>query len=125
MIKISPVARQFLTIFCCKFCTFFFVSLSSIEPFVGNLSTISVGLSNGWATIYYIDLQNENSTFPSGALTTDELALVISITYAGSFIGNFAVMPMSRTFGIKRTIHFFGVPLIVTEKFIFEFQSTV
>lgn len=97
MCKVSPVFRQFLTIVGC------------------NLLTFSFGNSNGWGTINFNELQSKNSTFPTGPLTLDEASLVVSLINVGGLIGNFAilVLPTSETIGIKRTIHLYGVPLIV------------
>lgn len=67
----------------------------------------------GWAQINFIELQNKNSTFPTGPLNSEELALIVAIANIGGFIGNFAVVPISRWIGVKRAIHLFGVPLIV------------
>lgn len=77
--------------------------------------TISVGLSNGWATINFLELQSENSTFPTGSLSLDQLAITLSVYSFGALIGNFAVAPISETIGIKHTIHLFGLPIIVRD----------
>lgn len=81
---------------------------------LGNLLTLSFGTSSGWSTINFNELQNVNSTYSTGPLTADEATLVVSLINVGGFIGNFAIMPISHWCGIKRTIHLFGVPLIVS-----------
>lgn len=80
---------------------------------IGNLLSLSVGFSTGWATINLLELKSENSSFPGGQLTEEQLALVISISNIGGFTGNFAVGPISKVIGIKRAIHSFGLLLIV------------
>ncbi|XP_031623912.1 facilitated trehalose transporter Tret1-like [Contarinia nasturtii] len=96
MFKFSPTFKQFFTITCC------------------NLLTLSYGLTSGWATINFNELQSENTTFPTGALTLEEGGLVVSLLSVGGFIGNFAILPISQMIGIKKTIHLFGVPLILS-----------
>lgn len=88
--------------------------LRSLE--LGNLLTLAYGLSDGWAQINFIELQDENSTYSTGPLNSEELALIVAIANIGGFIGNFAVLPISQLIGVKRAIHLFGVPLIVCEK---------
>lgn len=85
----------------------------------GNLLTLSFGVSSGWSTINFIELQNENSTFSTGPLSLDEASLVVSLINIGGFVGNFAILPISKFIGIKRTIHLFGLPLIVSECYYF------
>lgn len=79
--------------------------------------TFSFGTATGWATINFNEFQNENSTFPTGPLNLEEASLVVSLINLGGLFGNFIVLPMSHMFGIKRTIHLFGVPLIVRDYF--------
>lgn len=95
MFEISPISRQFVAIVCCHLLTFGF------------------GSSSGWAAINYNELQSENTTFPSGALNLEQSSLVVSLINIGGLVGNFAVLPLSQMIGIKRTIHLFGIPLIV------------
>lgn len=94
--KVPPVFKQFMTVACCNL-----------------LLSFSFGSSTGWATINFVELQSENSTFPVGPLTPEQSALVISLPYAGCFMGNFAIAPLSQAIGIKRTIHLFGIPTFV------------
>lgn len=63
--------------------------------------------------INFNELQNENSTFPTGPLTLQQGSLVVALSSVGGFIGNFAFSPISQVFGIKKTIHLLGLPLIV------------
>lgn len=98
MCKTSPAFRQFIAIFCC------------------NLLSISFGLSTGWPTINFAELQSVNSTLPMGPLTLDQLAIVMSIHNLGCVIGNFAVAPISKAIGIKSAIHSFGSLFIVSQK---------
>lgn len=73
----------------------------------------SFGFTSGWATINSAELKSDNSTFPTGKLSLAEGSLMMSFSYAGSLAGNFLILPISQFFGIKRTIHLFGLPLIV------------
>ncbi|XP_031623613.1 facilitated trehalose transporter Tret1-like [Contarinia nasturtii] len=96
MCKMTPVLRQFSAIFIC------------------NLLTLAFGIQSGWAMINFSELQNKNSTFSTGPLTLDEVTLVVSLVNIGGFFGNFAIMSVSKWCGIKRTIHLFGLPLIIS-----------
>lgn len=71
------------------------------------------GLATGWATINLVELQSENSTFPTGQLSLQESSLVVSLFNVGGLIGNFITVPIAQAIGVKATIHFFAVPLIV------------
>lgn len=75
--------------------------------------TLSFGLSDGWITINYLELQNENTTLSTGPLTSDQLPFVISIANIGGIVGNFVIVPLSRAIGTKRSIHLLVIPLIV------------
>lgn len=68
---------------------------------------------SGWATINFNELQNENSTYSTGPLNLEESSLVVSVENIGGFIGNFAILPLIQIVGVKRMIHFLGLPLIV------------
>lgn len=87
--------------------------------FVGNLLTLSFGASAGWATINFVSLQQEDTTFPTGPLTLEEATLVLSLANIGGFLGNFAVLQLSERVGFKRAIHLMGIPLVVS--FIIKF----
>ena len=82
-------------------------------------------MSCGWSTINFNELQSENSTFPTGPLNLEEASLVVSLINVGGFFGNWLTLPMNNIFGIKRTIHLFGVPLIVRFIFLSLFQSKI
>lgn len=101
------------------------VSINSFHVLSGNLLTLSFGASSGWATINFIDLQQENTTFPTGPLSLEEATFVTSIVSIGGFVGNFAILPVSNKVGVKRAIHFMGIPLIVclTVKIHFKLSS--
>lgn len=115
MLKNSPVFRQFITVACCEY-----LNLAPSEHIkrlsllkIGNLVTLSFGLSDGWITINYLELQNENTTLSTGPLTSDQLPFVISIANIGGIVGNFVIVPLSRAIGTKRSIHLLVIPLIV------------
>lgn len=80
---------------------------------LGNLLTLSFGLSTGWATINLLELENANSTFPTGPLTKQETSLVISLINVGGFVGNWLVLPLSGLVGVKRATHLLGIPIVV------------
>lgn len=76
--------------------------------------TFTFGLSNFWATINLLELTSENSTFPTGPLSHQEFSFIISIGNIGSLLGNFIILPISQTIGVKYSIHLLGVPMIVS-----------
>lgn len=115
MCRISPMFRQILAMACCKFCVNqHFLWRKLICIFEGNLLTMSFGASSGWGTINFNNLQQQNTTFPTGPLTLDEAALVTSFGNIGGFIGTFGILPISRHFGFKRAIYLMGIPLVVS-----------
>lgn len=81
---------------------------------LGNLLVLSYGWSSGWSSINLKELNSETGTFAVRGLSEDETSFVISILYAGSFTGTCIVIPISQFIGIKRTIHLFGLPIIVS-----------
>lgn len=99
-------------IFVIKILLFSFNGLTHVQ--IGNLLTFFFGSQIGWATINFLEFQSVNSTLPTGQLTLDESSLVISLVNVGGFIGNFAILPIGQLFGIKRTIHLFVLPSIVS-----------
>lgn len=86
--------------------------------------TFSFGFSSGWATINLVDLENKNNTFPF-SLTKDEASLLVAFQYLGSIIGNYLTLPISQVLGAKRTIHLFGVPLLISPFLIFWAQNVI
>lgn len=80
--------------------------------------SLACGVAAGWATINAVDLQNDSNSYIKGTSFTDsQMSIIISIVNIGSLIGNFAVAPMSRLVGIKHTIHYLVVLLIVSYEF--------
>lgn len=79
----------------------------------GNLLTFTFGTASGWATINFIELQTENSTFPAEPLKLEEASLVVSLVNLGGFIGIFVVLPMIHLWGVKRSIHISAMAFIV------------
>lgn len=116
MHKIPPVVIQFLAIISCKHVKIPWSKKKSqicrVQVFflliLGNILTFSFGLSNFWATINLLELTSENSTFPTGPLTQQEFSLIISIGNIGSLLGNFLILPISQTIGVKYSIHLLG-----------------
>lgn len=116
MAKISHVTQQFRTIICCEYSFLNKSSVIIIFYFKGNLAIFSYGTSFGWATVNFVGLQNDNKIFPNGlTLTLQEATLVVSAVFIGNLMCNIAVVPISLRFGIKRTIHWQIVPLIVSK----------
>lgn len=95
MKKLPPAVIQFATIIAC------------------NILTFSFGLSNFWPTINLLELASENSTFATGPLTHHELSTIIAIGNVGSLLGNFIILPISETIGVKYSIHLLCVPMLV------------
>lgn len=120
MFDFSPISRQFLTIVCCKrtlhtVSVICFIDLSIlIHIEIGNLLTLSYGLTSAWTTINFSELRSENSTFATGPLTLGECSVAVALLSFGGLIGNYAILPISQMIGIKHTIHLFGLPLIVS-----------
>lgn len=77
--------------------------------------TASLGAVNGWATVIFVDLQKDDTSFPSGPLTLEQATLVVSIIYAGSIIGNSVFPYVVRKCGSKRTLMVVVFPQIVSE----------
>lgn len=72
-----------------------------------------MGTASGWAITNFMELQDENSPLSTGPLSLEHASMVSSIENIGSFIGSFIIVPISQFMGVKRTIHFLGLPLIV------------
>lgn len=68
-----------------------------------------------WPSVNSNELQEKNSTFPTGSLSFQEVSYVISIANIGSVIGNFAVVPVATIIGPKLTIHLLCIPIIVIQ----------
>lgn len=78
--------------------------------------TASFGTANGWATVNFVDLQKEDTRFPSGPLSLNQATLMMSISIASAIVGNL-VFPFSvRKFGSKTTMFAMGFPQIVGSK---------
>lgn len=80
----------------------------------GNLASFYFGTAFGWATINFVELTSEHTTFPTGKLDLKDAALVVSIVEIGGLIGDFAMLPICDRFGIKKSIHFLGIPMVVS-----------
>lgn len=82
---------------------------------LGNLLSFSLGNASGWATINFIELQKEDTTFPPGHFTLDEATFVTTALIIGGLLGNYAILPISKHFGYARALCLMGVPSIVSE----------
>lgn len=85
------------------------------KKIVGNLLTASYGSSNGWASANFLALQKSDTIFPSGPLSLKEATLVMSIYFAGGFVGNMFYPYILQRYGSKRTMLAIGFPQIVSE----------
>lgn len=74
---------------------------------------MSYGASVGWTSINFVDLQKEDTTFPSGPLTLTEATRVVSIFFASAVVGNLVLSHSVERFGSKKTIFALGLPQIV------------
>lgn len=78
------------------------------------MASFAYGTLFGWTTINFIDLQSDKTIFSVKNLSLEEVSLIVSFVQIGALIGNFAVLPISVRFGIKKTCHFLSIPLIVS-----------
>lgn len=102
-----------------------------------------------WPSINSNELKEKNTTFPTGALSFNEISYVISIANIGSIIGNlinipnqdgrasqnitfytlldvvgnFAVVPIAASIGPKLTIHLCAIPIITSALLIIWSQN--
>lgn len=76
--------------------------------------TAAHGSSNSWASANFLALQKPESSLPSGPLSVQEAALVISIHYVGAIVGNLMVPPIVRKYGCKRVMVAVAIPQIVS-----------
>lgn len=76
--------------------------------------TASFGTMNGWAAVNFVDLQKEDTTFPSGPLKMSEAMLMMSIPLISTIIGNLVFPLIVKKFGSKRTMLAIGFPQIVS-----------
>lgn len=81
--------------------------------FSGNLLTASSGAYAAWATVNFVNLQKEDTTFPSGPLTLTEATRVVSVFFASAIVGNLLVPHLVKWFGSKRTMFALGFPQLV------------
>lgn len=73
----------------------------------------SFGNSSGWGTINFVELQQENTTFPIGPFTLEEATFVATAMNIGGFLGNFGILPITPILGQSRALCLMAVPLIV------------
>lgn len=81
---------------------------------LGNIITVAHGGTNTWSSANFVALQSIDSTFPGGALSVHEAAMVLSIYYVGAMVGNFTAPFIVRKFGCKRVILALAIPQIVS-----------
>lgn len=82
--------------------------------FSGNTMTAAHGASNSWTSANFLALQKPDTLLPSGPLSLHEAALVVSIHYVGSIVGNLLVPHIVRKFGCKRVMLAVAIPQIVS-----------
>lgn len=71
---------------------------------------------NGWAAVNFVDLQKEDTKFPSGPLALSEATLMMSIPLVSMMIGNLVFPMIVKKFGSKRTMLAVGFPHMVIER---------
>lgn len=78
--------------------------------------TASLGAANGWTSVNFVELQKNDTSFPTGPLTLKQATLVVSISYAGAIIGNTVFPFVVKKYGSKRTLIASVLPQIVSVK---------
>lgn len=81
--------------------------------------SLTFGMSSGWATINFIELQKENTTFPTGKFTLEEATFVATSMSIGGLLGNFLILPIAHRFGFARALCLMGIPFIVSKMLLF------
>lgn len=81
--------------------------------FSAHFLTASFGAMNGWAAVNFVNLQKDDTTFPSGPLTLRQATFMMSIAFIPSIIGNMVFPYIVKLIGCKRTIYVMGFPQIV------------
>lgn len=77
--------------------------------------TVAHGTTSSWPTANFLAFLRTDSALPSGPLTLHQAALVLSIFYVGSIVGNLAAPCVVRKFGCKRVMMVIAIPQIVRE----------
>lgn len=76
--------------------------------------TAAHGASNSWASANFLALQRPDTLLPSGPLSLQEAALIISIHYVGAIVGNLTMPYIVRECGCKRVMLAVAIPQIVS-----------
>lgn len=132
MCQTTPGIKQFLAVICCAFHTNFYRVKNNCNIFhlfviSGNLLTLACGITFGLLVASdsnqifahkadrYESHQRESIYVPS---SIDQVSFLESPQYIcgliGFVIGCFAIQPISKIVGIKRTIHLLAVPFVVS-----------
>lgn len=129
----APIRRQFYSVICGEILVVSIYLLAfSLSPHVSNLIyhlpghflTASFGANNGWATVNFVDLQKDDTKFPSGPLTLSQATFMMSIAFIPSIIGNVVFPHIAKKFGCKRTLYAMGFPQIVSVEIAKQKQFT-
>lgn len=73
----------------------------------------SAGATTGWGAVNYVDLQRDDSTFPTGPLSLRQASIVIQAFFVSCILGNLLIPYMVEKCGSKRTMFIMGLPQIV------------
>lgn len=122
MLSNTPVLRQMYSAFCGEisvlFCTLETagVCIRLIWDFIppGNLLTMSFGATIGWAVVNFVDLQQDDTKFPSGPLSLLQATRVMSLFFASAVIGNLMFPYIVKKIGCKTTMFILGFPQMVS-----------
>lgn len=75
--------------------------------------TTAHGASDIWPSANFLALQRPDTLLPSGPLSLQEAALVISINYVGAIVGNLTVPHIVRQCGCTKVMLAIAIPQIV------------
>lgn len=113
--------RQILSCICgalrhsSEICTFVFrIVIDILFTFSGNILTAAHGATNTWPSANFLPLQEPDSMLPSGPLSMQEAALVVSINYIGLIAGNLVAPHIVRKYGCKRVMLAIAIPQFVS-----------
>lgn len=80
----------------------------------GNLLTVTYGACCAWASVSYIELQENKSVLPSGPLTENEASLMVAILNAGGLAGNILFVYIAEKFGRRNPLFYLAIPQLVS-----------
>lgn len=84
------------------------------ELFLGNLLSLALGSSNGWASVNFLELQKSSTSLPSGPMTLPEATFMMSVTFTSAAIGIPMFPFVAKRFGNKNGLFCVGFLQIVS-----------